>query len=581
MLVFALLPPLASLVMGCTPGDPPARLAAPRRDETLELIGRLGAGTSEPLSAAARAAVRRPGPQAPPLAPVHMDQLGSSLTGGVFDESLGQDLVAAISSHPDEEVEAYGAGVLSLTELHGPALDGVDGLCEDPHVLFEFAEDGEDWELDLRLFGFLQLMEPLQTLFMSLSETCESGVDAAGGDVSVAQADKSCSEQEVLRFFPEEGECRSCVSAGQTVESCLAVGSCDDELPLLEQKALTWFEWAETEVLACAPDVTAVLQMAAWDLPDDGSLPETWDHTSWAWLCFLIRSEDTGEIVRTCAYDADGTTEVGDGVGDGAITRIGYLRNPGDEGLWHADRVGYNRSIALADGRRTDQFLLSFGGTGQISTPVWYVDDNGDGVIDEQDWTGWYGGWGFNPRLLRPDGTDPEQIDHTFARDWLASVALKMSTTRDGVPINVINHSRCVDWAGPHEDGTYTCVEVGDQGLYWFEDIHVLWANSSGTRRYAEPMMTLGSTGLPDPTVPGGLTPLVAGTPALAKPGWDDCAWRHSFLPDHIRTEDEYADWGGVASLDAHTYKFGKDPALDLRVVMATSQARGFCPEWQ
>lgn len=574
--------PLLLLCAACAaPAPPRAGDPTPLDRESLALARALHAGDRAPLGPTARRAAPRPGPAAPPLTEDMFGALGATLTGGRLDPSLGAALLDELEAWPSDEVAEYGAGVFTLTELYGPQLDGVGGLCEDPHALFTFTEDGTEWEVDLRLFAFLQLTGPVQTLFMTLSAPCAEGVAALGGDVDAALDEGVCTESELLGFFPEGGDCRACVADAESVAACEEQGRCPVEVPLLDKQGARWFEWAEAEGLACAPDVPVRVWLGAKDLADDGTVPESWDHTSWSKLCFLLRDEDSGEVLRECAVEADGTDELGDGVGDGVISRITFLREAGGDALTHAERVGYNRALAFADGTVTEQFLLSFGGIGQISTPAIQTDMNGDGTIDDDDWGGAYGGWGFNPRMLRPDGTDPTDLDHTYARDWLGSVAVKMSTTRDGVPINVMNHSRCLEWVGPHEDGTFTCVLNGGPALGWFEDNHVFPGNSAFTRIYPEPLMTVGSTGLPDPLVPGGFAPLMAGTPALGRPTWDDCTWAHTFLPDHIRTEDNWLDWGGTASLDAHTYRFGKDPDLDLRVVLATSQARGFCTEWQ
>lgn len=537
----------------------------------------LRGATWAPLSPGFDEATPRP-PLAPPAGRSDpLAQLGASLTGGRFDSSLGADLLDALADQDPDEVAEYGAGVLTLTELYGEDFDGEGGVCEDPHALFTFTEAGQDWELDLHLFGFLQVMEPVVPLWMTLSPGCAAAVDtAAAVDAAVDTGD--CTAEEALGFFPSGGDCRACVEAGAQVADCVAVGACAEEVPLVADYLGQSYEWAETEVLACAPDVHAKLFLAAYDLGDDGSVPAAWDHTGWAWLCFVLRNERTGVIERSCIADGDGYDDLGDGVGEGVVARIQHLRPEGSSGAPHAERVAYARRLGFDDGRQTEEFLLSFGGIGQISAPLVATDCDGDGDVEDDDWGCGYGGWGMNPTALRPDGTDPDELDHTFARDWLGAVVTKMSTTRDGVPINNINHSRCAEWAGPHDDGSYTCTVNGSPTLGWFVDNHVFWYNRAQTRVLAEPMMTLGSTGLADPQVPGGVAVHLAGTAELALPTWDGCLWPDTFVADHIRTEDIPMDWGGVASLDAHTYRFGKDPDQDLRMVLATPQERGFCP---
>lgn len=568
-----MLRPLAPLLVlaGCTVPIPEAPVAGGERPfEAAEL---LRDGRTAPFPDAFRTA-RRGSP--PPAADVDlMSAIGSELTGGELDQTRGGDLVAALAEAPPEDVEAWGAGALTLTELFGAR--GGGGLCEEPHALFSFEEDGKTWDLKLRLFGLLQLTSPLTPLFMELTPTCADAVTAASGDVDAAVDAGSCSAEEAYAFFPEGGDCRAC-AAGASVADCIDAGVCKDEAPQVWENGGEWFEWAEATVLACAPDVPMKLYMGARDIGDDGTIPPAWNQTDWPRLCFALRDEATGEVGLSFVGDSDGWDDITDGYGDGVLGRIEYLREAGETGNDHSQRVTYNRRLRFADGTMTEQMVLSFGGTGQVSAPLVTQDGNGDGVIDSDDWGYGYGGWGWSPVELRPDGTDPTDVNDTYARDWIAGVVTKMSTTRDGVPINDMNWSRCTEWVGPADDGSHTCVAKGPPTIGMFMDNHVFWYNREHTMVDVRPMITLGSTGLPDDLMPGGFTPHLAGTAALANPDWDACPWPHQFVPDHIVTEDTPDSFTGPASLDADTYRFGKDPDQDIRMVLATTQERGFCP---
>lgn len=554
---------------------PAAEAPIPPGSRPFDAASTLRAGGHAPLAASWRHA--RPGPP-PPADDGFLDPLGASLSGGTFDDSYGAALVEALAEEDPADVDAYGAGTFTLTELFGGDYSGTEGLCEDPHALFHWEEDGVEWETSLLLYGLLQLTEPVTAIFTELSETCAEAVDRLAGDVETAVDEGSCTEQESRTFFDEDEACYACVGDGNSVADCQDSGECLVEAPARDSYSGRWYRWAESTVLACAPNVTAKLYLASNEITDDGAVPEAWNQTDWPWLCFGIRDEDSGEVERNCVGDSDGYADITDGYGQGIIGRIDYLREAGSSETPHPQRVIYARRMSFDDGTSTSEMVLSFGGTGQISAPLYAMDGDGDGDVDDDDWGYGYGGYGFSPIALRPDGTDLTDINDTYARDWLAAVVTKMSTTRNGVPINDMNYSRCEVWAGPHDDGSYTCIQNGSPKLGWFADNHVFWYNRQHTLLQAETMMTLGSTGLPDELVPGGFATHVAGTADLANPDWDDCTWPHSFVPDHIRTEDTPMDWGGTSSMDAHTYKFGKDPDQDLRLVLATPQARGFCP---
>jgi hypothetical protein len=196
----------------------------------------------------------------------------------------------------------------------------------------------------------------------------------------------------------------------------------------------------------------------------------------------------------------------------------------------------------------------------------------------------------MNPYQLRPDGSDSSNLNDTFARDWLATLTLKTATTRDGVLINTYNHNRCQHWEGPFENGSYRCTEVGAPFSGWHNDAAAgpavyFGAPGSWDEQFVQmlyfPIATIGSTGLPDPDVPGGNTVLLAGTDAVADPDWDNCDWPHHFTPDVVQFSTAMDADPSNGALWGDTYKFGKDPDLDLRVVLNTNEARGYCATGQ
>lgn len=508
---------ILALLLACAHPLPEARLP-----EGAPLHG-LRVGASAPLPPALRVARRGPPPPTPEVD--LLEALGPRLEGLVLDESLGGELTARLEEEDPDDVETWGAGTLTLTELYGiEDFSGEEGLCEAPHASYSFEEDGLSWEARVELSGLITLLEPPATLYMDLSSTCAEAVDAAVGDVDAAVASGACTEGEQQAFFADDSACLACVQDGATVAGCQGEGACLEETVQVFRYLGRWYDLAGASVLACAPDQILRVFFASTDLPEDGTLPGSWNQTSWPWICFAVRAEGSGEVELICAADGDGYDDLTDGYGDGVIGRLDYLREEGEEGEPHAERVFYARSLSFTNGMETEHLLLSFGGIGQISAPTYMTDWDEDGDIDDDDWGGGYGGWGMSPLELRPDGTDPAEVDDTYARDWLGAVVTKMATTRDGVPINNMNDSRCEDWAGPHEDGSWTCTKNGRPELGWFVDNHTFWYNRSQTMVQVIPMMTLGSTGLPDDWMPGGFLPHIAGTAELANPDWDDCA---------------------------------------------------------
>jgi hypothetical protein len=493
-------------------------------------------------------------------------------------DAVNEDMEDALAAEPAEAVAAYGTGALDYTALFGSYTVGDDeGICQFPSIDLAFSEDGVDWEARLELEPYEDVVGPVQPIAMSLSDTCVEGVASAAGDVEAAADADACTDEEIQAFFPDDGACRACVAdRGGDVGACQLDDTCASTAWQVVKLGGSWYELAGAWVLTCAPDRVSPVYFAVADIADDGTMPALFDHDAWGWTCFPFNHG--GEISAYCSTDS-ASYNLPDTVGDGVFGRTTWLRQQGSEDTPHQGRVFYASSVALDLGLTVSRFLDDTAGIGIISLPVTYSDYSGDGVIDGHDWGSWTGGWGMNPPTLRPDGSDPDRVDDTFARDFLAAVALKTATAIVGVPINPIDYSRCLSWEGPADDGTWTCTENDWPTLYYNNDTHVFYPTPTLDQVAALPMITLGSTGEADPSLPGGFITTIAGTPALANPDWEGCSWPDEFLPDHMRAEDEPWDFDTYPSLDVDAWNFAAHPDLDLRLVLATSRPRDFCPE--
>ena len=173
----------------------------------------------------------------------------------------------------------------------------------------------------------------------------------------------------------------------------------------------------------------------------------------------------------------------------------------------------------------------------------------------------------LRPTDLRPDG-------ETRARDFLAGFVMKWSTRHNGIQISYYNHNRCAPngWEPVAADGSSVCRELGPPDLAWQDDGDTF---DEGGQPLSMPMATLGSSGLPDADVPGGYLLDIAGTPALANPDFDGCAYPHTWVPDRLRLPD--VSGGPSSALDGHTFRFGRTD-FDFRLVVHTNTRRDFCP---
>jgi hypothetical protein len=509
-----------------------------------------------------------------------MDGLGAPLTGGIIGPA-GEALDARLKEFPASTVEQLGVAVLPLDELYGTTFR--QGLCEDPRLRFEFEEGGVEYEADLVLPAQFSFANEVTPALADVPDDCVDALLAAKGDVALA-LEEGCSEDDERMFFPEGSECRDCLEdQSGDFDECVDEDECFDEAPLMswvqEGDEEVWYDMAEARIWICAPD-WILYTVLLGNFAPDGTMPRAFDHANWAYMCVPYWDPLTDSLQFTCISGIDGPAR-GDALGLGVTGRVRSIHEKGSRELLHRDRTFYTPRIVMEDGFELRWFWAWTPGVGMVSMPSFEPDTNGNGKYDIEDENFGFGydSWGLDPFALRPDGSDPDELDHTFARDWLAVATLKPATTMDGVPIDTYNRNRCTQWDGPDESGAHWCREQGEPIHGWDNDAGSVWFDSSFTAIYQMPMATIGSTGLPDPLVPGGFVPLVAGSDLLANPDWDDCRWPHRFVPDWMPYEDTPGGFGGTASLWGHTYRFGKDPDLDLRVVLNTNVARHFCPE--
>lgn len=510
------------------------------------------------------------------------DLLGPPLTGGRFDLSLGAELEEALADANQSQVEAYGVAALSADELWGDNFRY--GSCVNGEVSVDVQHQGEAYTVTFDAATYFWFLGEPTAWMTTLSEDCRAALEASGGRISKALRE-GCVEDDEAAFFEEGSDCRACLEEAGDLEGCEDEGRCPLEAPIefwvlengVEQR---WYDAAEATIFACAPDWTSDVILLA-NIADDGTLPESFDHENWAYLCYPVKS---GRSVEYSCVDGWGGPALGDALLEGVSARLVGARRDGEEALEHPGRMLYTHSLTLEDGQ---EFRYTWGftptGSGVISMPQVIPDSNGNGVTDlgDENFGFGLGGWGLNPHALRPGGSDPGSLDDTYARDWNAVYALKFSTEINGVVIHAFDHNRCAEgaWEGPFDDGTWRCNALEAPAGDWpLDDAENTWVDSTWTQAYALPLATTGSTGLPDPDVPSGAVIYMAGTEALANPRWDGCTWPHQFKPDLAPYEDTPGVFGARASLWGDTYKFGKDPDMDLRAVLLTNRIRRFCP---
>lgn len=575
---------LLPLLLGCRPSPVPvenrplhgANAAAWRagghRNGWTEALARWGGGGAGAMSMAAPPAAD------PSLLPARLMAEAveaETLTGARRNESLGEDLEAAMDEFSPAEQNRDGLSLLSAEQLFGTEEAG--GLCEMPELEVDWSEGGADYVASLAVYTYTALLGDPTPMFVSISEACVAGVQSAGGDIPAAIGSGACAEDEARTFFAEGSACRTCVEeTGGDYVACQDSASCPLEAPLAvwiddAVGERSWYRGVYAETWACAPDWLAPLYLMA-DYGDDGVLPATWDHDRWAFLCSPFWDEETGAPQVSCTGgDTPGTRGV---LAEGLFGFVSALDVEGAEVQGYRGREYYVDEVHFGGGATISWWWAYPGGLAALSAPREIADTNGDGLVGvgDEDWGYGSGGFGLNPHDTRPDGS-------SMARDWLAVAAMKVSTTENGVPIVVAERSRCAAgaWSGPDALGRYRCSRMDAPEGDWLNDGYLPFADLEKTQTGSYPLLNLASTGLPDEDVPGGFVVHLAGSSTLALPDWEDCTLPHHFEPDLIPLEDHPLDYGGPAHQDGQSWNFDGADRPDFRVVLGTSRLRGWC----
>jgi hypothetical protein len=507
-----------------------------------------------------------------------LGKIATTVEDADIDTDRGDALAAALDAEDPDVVAANGLGVFTSDELFGEA-----GLCEAPSASTLFDVDGEQWKASLEVVPYVPLINGVVALPAEVSEDCSAGLLAAG-DIDAAVEAGACDEATAHAFFGEADSrtaCGACVEDAGDFAACVDAGSCDEQVQaqqwVEEDSGRAWYDVMGSVLWACAPDYT----MAAYilgDVSDTHEVPAPFDHAGYAYICTLFFDEATGEPGTVC-ISGDGSPATGDTVGEGILGYLRYDRPRSEDQAGWKGRPFYVDSFVMQNGATIDAQWLYTPGMGSVSEPHTIPDTNGDGVADLGD-TDFGFGWAVSPYALRPDGTDADEPDDTFAPDWIAWEVMKGSTTRSGVPVAPANHNRCAadGWAGPAADGSYYCAAPEDPVAGWGGDGINAWQTESHTIAQAFPMLTLVSSGAPDADVPGGFAIAVAGTDRLANPDWDACAWPTVLVPDQIALQSLPDVWPATTALTADTWRLDRDDGFPVRAMLSTNQTRGFCP---
>jgi hypothetical protein len=484
-------------------------------------------------------------------------KLLSPIQNAHFDRTRGQGLLDILATMPPERA-ALGPTALPLATL--------GQYCEHAGIEFSVEHQGETYDAVYAGSSYLNASVPVNSLY-ALSSTCTDALRTSHGAVTAAVG-AGCTREDEAAHFPAGSACRSCLQTDGDHARCVSSTSCEAEMnrevELVVAGETKTFDVIEFLALACAPNFFVEMFALVEELGENNTLPAAFDMEAYHEICAWHWNPG---IEEPRPYCRGATGPIKATINDtvmGGVERI-TRRSTGEER--YRDRLYLASSVQLE---------------GVVLESWMNVDLN-----DLSHPTHAEGGWGLNPQDLRPDGTDPNNIDHTRARDWISLLSLKTATTRNGVPIAVFNHNLCADdaWQGPDEQGRYHCVQPGWDATnpppmedQWSYD----WGSFNGQGGTIElyPVMTLASTGLMDPGAPVPHFPHILGSATLANPSWDNCAWKDQFFPDEMANFDTRVP-EGIYNITTQTYRFGKTDKFDIRLGLSTNQRRGFCsPEF-
>ncbi len=468
--------------------------------------------------------------------------------GARFDQSRGSALEQRLGSLPPER-SAFGIGGIEPLELFGAPQ--AEGLCEAPHILFEVDHEGETWQGSLRITEMLLIEEGFTPQTYALPGRCVEALAAAGGLDGVGSGCRRSDEQ---AHYPEGSDCQICLADDGDHGRCLAEAACPAQAQRKASGGGRWYDAMAVSMLMCAPDIVQDAVVLVAEGTDVDDLPGPFEYQGFEALCIPVWLGGESDLV--CSF-----ADIGHSIADVVLTNVGALTPPAGGDLY-VDRVSLLSELEV-DGR-------VFAGTWMYENTI------GNLAMPK---TAGATAWGLIPQTLRPDGSALSNIDDTYARDWIAGIALKTFTTRPGVPIWPYNHNRCLDWAPGLVSDVSVCTEVGpwDEETGWLDDGPISWFDPQAEQMLYLPFTTLASTGLPDTSVPGAILPVVMGSTSLA--ALDDCSFGETFEPDlmHLFDTNPALDRDPYGSFDGETWRFGQPGRPDVRLAVATAQQRGFC----
>lgn len=497
----------------------------------------------------------------------------------------GAELVERIEALPFERRQ-LGLQAMTAEELFG--LDGDRPLCREPRIRSTFRHDGTPWEAELNVPTVLAMTDVLDPDVSVLDPACIDALDTEAFEQAIE--DEACAGGLEHHFWSGTA-CRSCLEGGDTWGTCADQDHCHSEAPVhwrtrLSGLPLADYGTVQARMLACAPDLmTGVVLLYHLDDARPVEL-EAFDYDRWAAMCLPVWSDGAWDVTLVC--NQGNLAGHGDLLGAGVLGRAHAVRPRSEERPLHQGRMWYAPTVEVAPGVVLEATWLDHGTLGNVASPAPVLDMDQDGDIDvidalESPWQG----WGLEPYRLRPDGTDPDSLDDTFARDFLGAIAIKTATRYDGVPIVPFIYNRCADGAWVSlPDGRSRCTALGPHHLDppLVEDAASdAWLTDDGRAASVRlPVTTLVSTGLPDRTVPGDVLIDIKGSTALAKTGWEACTWPQQFAPDLTVLDERPYQGGPPAPMVAQTYRFGREaPGEDrVRVGLNTATVRDFCPEF-
>lgn len=283
-------------------------------------------------------------------------------------------------------------------------------------------------------------------------------------------------------------------------------------------------------------------------LGEDDPLPLPFEHDRFLAFCLDVWDAAADAPGLACT----GAVAGGHAVADVVAARVDHLSPVGAPDEGQRGRLAVASSVEIEGGRTWAGSLV-------------FEDTLGPVSMARED-----GGWGLQPWEVHPGGG-------SFARQLLAGWVLKISTDRSGVPVQPVDHNRCLSWGPARPDGSSTCLEMGPWTFTALDDGPIVWLDQAAGAIYPFPLVTLISTGLPDPELPGGVLIQTLGSTALE--ALDGCAWPGAFEPDRVRLLDTApaATDEPYATFDGQTWRFGRE-GPDAVLALATSHRRGFCP---